>query len=144
MESNILQGKLLSKSGEVDASEVFKAPVIIYYFSAHWCPPCQKFTPGLIDAYNTWNKNEKQIEIVFVSLDKKETEFKDYYGKMPWLALPFKDSRIGKLAEKYEPPGIPFVAIVDKEENLLSDNGYEDLSLLKTKAIDEWKKLYKK
>ena len=33
----------------------------------------------------------KAVEVVFVSADRDEAEFKDYYGSMPWLALPLED-----------------------------------------------------
>jgi nucleoredoxin len=45
-----------------------------------WCPPCKAFTPLLIDFYNEINMDEKQLEIIFVSHDKKEDEFKGYFS----------------------------------------------------------------
>jgi len=94
MNSNtLITGKLLSKNGEVDSSVLKDAPVICYYFSAHWCPPCRKFTPTLAELYNKWNKDSKRVEIVFVSLDKNENDWKEYYGIMPWLAVPFGDPK---------------------------------------------------
>ena len=137
-------GKLITKTGESDQSLLAEVPVVGYYFSAHWCPPCKKFTPLLADFYNKWNANGKKIEIVFVSFDKKEDEYKEYYGSMPWTAIPYGDSRIQELAEKFEVEGIPFLCIVSKDgkEECLSSNGYEDVMLKKEKAIDEWIKLY--
>ena len=137
--------QILNKEGQtVTLAEATKAPVYAYYFSAHWCPPCQKFTPALVDLYNKWNANGKQIEIVFVSFDKKEDQYKEYYGKMPWLTLPFADNHIQTLAEKFEVEGIPYLCIVSKDgkEEVLSNNGYEDVMLKKDKAIEEWTKLY--
>ena len=28
--------------------------LVLYYFSAHWCPPCRQFTPMLKDWYEVW------------------------------------------------------------------------------------------
>ena len=28
--------------------------LVLYYFSAHWCPPCRQFTPMLKDFYEVW------------------------------------------------------------------------------------------
>merc|ERR1712243_152859 len=53
-------GKLLTKSGESTMASVQSAPVLAYYFSAHWCPPCRKFTPVLADLYKKWNANGKE------------------------------------------------------------------------------------
>lgn len=65
--------------------------VLGLYFSAHWCPPCRGFTPKLAEWYNNFKKgpNGSKLEIVFVSSDRDESSFDEYYGEMPWLALPF-------------------------------------------------------
>lgn len=60
------------------------------YFSAHWCPPCRGFTPKLAEFYKKHHA-EKKFEIVFVSSDRTEGDFGEYYKDMPWLALPFSD-----------------------------------------------------
>lgn len=33
--------------------------------------------------------DEGHLEIVFVSSDKTDAAFMEYYGEMPWTALPF-------------------------------------------------------
>ena len=48
------------------------------------CPPCRTFSPLLKEFYNTCKDD---VEVVFVSSDKDETSFSEYYGKMPWLAM---------------------------------------------------------
>ena len=73
------------------------------YFSAHWCPPCKGFTPKLADAYQELIGLGKSFEIVFLSSDKSEDAFKEYFNEMPWVALPFtKRDLKTKLADKYE------------------------------------------
>ena len=73
------------------------------YFSAHWCPPCRGFTPKLADAYKELIGLGKSFEIVFLSSDKSEDAFKEYFNEMPWVALPFaKRDLKTKLADKYE------------------------------------------
>jgi hypothetical protein len=47
------------------------------FFSGHWCPPSREFTPGLIDAYDTWAR-QKGFEIIFCSSDQTEAEFRHY------------------------------------------------------------------
>lgn len=42
---------------------------------------------------------------MFVSSDRTEETFKEYYGTMPWLALPLKDSRIDQLSSYFEVEG---------------------------------------
>jgi len=60
------------------------------YFSAHWCPPCRGFTPELAKFYEQMKKKVgDKLEIVFISSDRGEDEWKSYFAEMPWLALPF-------------------------------------------------------
>lgn len=68
-----------------------KDRVLGIYFSAEWCPPCKGFTPKLVDFYNKIQENEEgcKFQIVFVSWDKDESTFTEYFNTMPWLALPF-------------------------------------------------------
>ena len=61
------------------------------YFSAQWCRPCREFTPKLAAFYNEYTKTNKNFEIVNVSMDKSEQEWRGFYGNMPWLSIPFKE-----------------------------------------------------
>ena len=64
------------------------------YFSAHWCPPCRGFTPVLAEYYNEWQASNpgKKLEIVFLSSDRDQGSFDEYFKEMPWAALDFSKS----------------------------------------------------
>eukprot|EP00884_Botryococcus_braunii_P006330 jgi/Botrbrau1/15699/Bobra.4_1s0072.1 len=55
-------------------------PVIGLYFSAHWCPPCRRFTPKLVETYKSLKAAGKQFEIIFISSDHGPTQFEEYFG----------------------------------------------------------------
>jgi len=59
-------GELLSKDGPVSAQDALKGKYVGVYYSASWCPPCQRFTPKLVEAYSS-NLKGKNFENVFVS-----------------------------------------------------------------------------
>lgn len=64
----------------------------------------------------------KPFEVVFVSGDNSEEEFEDCFKTMPWLAIPFGDSRIEYLNSRFEVEGIPSLVLVDdKGEALRKD-----------------------
>jgi hypothetical protein len=44
------------------------------FFSGHWCPPSQKFTPLLAHAYKTMRAAGKNLEIVFLSSDHDQAQ----------------------------------------------------------------------
>ena len=115
MEAQKISGKLLTKDGEVDASTI-TAPVVCYYFSAHWCPPCKKFTPNLAAFYNERNANGKKLEIIFVTSDRDEKSFKEYFAEMPWKCLDYSDRRTKEMLSSpmlFNVTGIPTLVLVD-------------------------------
>ncbi len=93
------------------------------YFSAHWCGPCRGFTPKLVNFYETANKEKKQIEIIFVSSDKSEPDFNEYFGTMPWISIPFGDEAIKTIKETFAIRGIPTFLVFNKEGKLIDEDG---------------------
>lgn len=91
--------------------------VVGLYFSAHWCPPCRGFTPELAKFYTQMKKKvEDKLEIVFISSDRGEAEWKGYFAEMPWLALPFSARDVKeKLGDKYGVTGIPTLVFLDAD-----------------------------
>jgi nucleoredoxin len=132
-------GNLISKEGEIHSSEI-KAPIVLIYFSAHWCPPCRNFTPVLAELYEEWNKDEKQVEVIFVSSDSDEKTFKEYFDSMPWLAVPFGDSRIQQVKMLFNVTGIPCLVLVNKEGVILEKNARNIVANYGVTAVDHLKK----
>ena len=146
---NYLPEELEGKKGNIKLSEVKEAPLIGVYFSAHWCPPCRGFTPVLSKFYKIANQKQKNIEIIFVSFDRDEGGFKEYYDSMPWLALPFKSDKKKPFAVDFEINGIPALLVFDKNGKLIDYDGRMTVqtSFMKdsgedvaSKILDGWKK----
>jgi len=130
---------LLTKGGEKKTSEVLQGKVVGIYFSAHWCPPCRGFTPKLAEAYKK-DLQGKGLEIVFVSSDKDEKAFEEYYGEMPWVALPFQDkARKTALDKKFKVSGIPSLVLLDSDGKLITKDGREAVSSDPSGAEFPWK-----
>lgn len=53
-----------------------KGDIVLFYFSAHWCPPCKQFTPMLKAFVNKFPGN--YINVVFVSSDKSDQQAVSY------------------------------------------------------------------
>jgi len=102
--------------------------VFAIYFSAHWCPPCRGFTPKLAEWYSKSLK-AKGLEVLFVSSDKDQASFNEYFKEMPWLALDWADrKRKEQLSNLFGVKGIPSLAIVDKDGSTITKNGRGALS----------------
>eukprot|EP00449_Zooxanthella_nutricula_P039830 CAMPEP_0198606234 /NCGR_PEP_ID=MMETSP1462-20131121/154794_1 /TAXON_ID=1333877 /ORGANISM="Brandtodinium nutriculum, Strain RCC3387" /LENGTH=283 /DNA_ID=CAMNT_0044338037 /DNA_START=75 /DNA_END=926 /DNA_ORIENTATION=+ len=133
------QGNMLSKDGRILVSQGMTYPwslgahadagrpssvpsSVARAFSAHWCPPCRAFTPKLAEKFKN-DYEAKGLKVVFVSSDRNEQGFNEYYGEMPWHALPYGSDRKETLSRKYGVQGIPMFVILDPEGNLLSADG---------------------
>ena len=146
---------LYSKGKLIDTSKIINNNnIIALYFSAHWCPPCRNFTPRLVEIYKKYLKNAG-VEIVFVSWDKNEEEFNQYYDIMPWLAIPHGCVNTKKtINSKYNINSIPSLIFLHADTGeVIVKNGvksiYDDPACKKIIASDNKnhkikKKKYKK
>lgn len=98
---------VIDKSGSKVLVSELVGKNILLYFSAHWCPPCRAFLPKLVKAYNEIKEKDNAFEIIFISSDRDQSSFDEFFAGMPWLALPFGDKRKSFLARKFKIQGIP-------------------------------------
>jgi len=140
--TKVFGNKLLKGEAEVNTTEALAGlDAIGIYFSAHWCPPCKAFTPKLAEAYKKLQDAGKKFEIVFVSSDKTEDQFKSYFAEMPWIALPFDQKDINeKLNEYHECEGIPHLAIIDGNTGeTITTDGRDEVSGAKFIETFPWR-----
>jgi Thioredoxin-like/PUB domain len=83
-----------------------------FYFTA-----CRSFTPRLAETYQILKEKfpSHGLEIVFVSFDRDEVSFRQYFASMPWLAIPFNALGIYKqiISATYGVLGIPYLVVLD-------------------------------
>ena len=112
--ANLLQGQdLEGKEGVVPVENLLSRKLIALYFSAHWCGPCRQFTPNLVEFYKQILSYGADWEVVFVSSDRDQKSFSEYYKEMPWVAIPFGDQRINSLKKAAQISGIPTLIFVE-------------------------------
>ncbi len=96
----------------------FSAPekYYLFYSTASWCPPCQKFTPDLVKFHKKYKKSHGEIfEIILLTSDKEEEQQIEYSNdkKMTWPQLKIGD--VGRIKSKFKIPGggIPSLTLTD-------------------------------
>ncbi|KAH9291533.1 hypothetical protein KI387_043278 [Taxus chinensis] len=104
------------------------------YFSAHWCPLCREFTPKLAEVYNELKQKGEAFEIVFLSSDRDQEAFEEYYASMPWLALPFRDKIKKDLSCYFHVKGIPSLVIIGPDGKTVAANARDIVSVHGAKA----------
>lgn len=67
-----------------------------------------------METYRSIKSAGKAFEIVFVSSDKTQEQFADYFSQMPWLAIPFalRDLKTA-LGQMFQVQGIPALILLD-------------------------------
>lgn len=93
----------------------------LFYYTASWCGPCQKFTPSLVEFYEKRKPDDARFEIILVTSDSNEDDMEEYAAekKMTWPHL--KLSKVDDFREDFPHPGtgIPNLVLTDTEGKLL-------------------------
>lgn len=122
----ILEGRKFTKH------EISTPPTkyYIFYYTASWCPPCQKFTPSLVNFYKQ-HKNDN-FEIILVSSDRDAKSMLDYAAKakMPWPQIELRKIRQFKSKFDHGVRGIPSVIVCQLDGTQVQGN-FRDLAVLK-------------
>lgn len=92
------------------------------YFSAHWCGPCRRFTPTLVDFRD---RNQSNFEVVFVSSDRSPKAMKQYMreAQMKWLHMKLGSKEARDLKQRFQVNAIPTLIILSPEGKVLTQNG---------------------
>jgi len=125
---NFLKGDLVRPQNgalvRADDEAISHKKLIAYYFSAHWCGPCRKFTPQLVEYYNRVAPQHPEFEIIFYSFDKSATAMEAYMREtnMPWPAIDYKKLADKGVLKKSAGDGIPSLVLVDNMGKLISSS----------------------
>ncbi|CBZ55148.1 hypothetical protein NCLIV_055730 [Neospora caninum Liverpool] len=121
----LLGDDFLDGEGTKLGKETLSNKVVGIYFSASWCPPCQAFTPKLVETVKGLKEQGKDVEIVFVSNDRDEKAFEEYFKRMDgFLAVPYADTtRRAMLQEALSVRSLPTLVWLSKEGEVLTKRG---------------------
>ncbi len=126
--ADLVKGDLVtSKNGVLQAfndQDFEKKKLIGLYFSAHWCGPCRKFTPQLVNYYNRVAADHPEFEILFVSCDRSGPAMEAYMRdmQMPWPGVKYEKIAENLALRGYAGEGIPCLVLVDAAGNVISDS----------------------
>ena len=98
--------------------------IIGLYFSASWCPPCRKFTPILSTFYEDMVDYHDDIEIIYISSDKNQNEFNEYWEHMTFPVLIYSDrDKKEELVKLYDIGPIPALIFINTNGNIITKDG---------------------
>ncbi len=101
--------------GPLDPAAVEHKQLVALYFSAHWCAPCRKFTPTLVDYYQRVAPAHPEFELVFVSADRSRFNWETYIRdtRMPWPAIDFDQLAGFAGLKQFGGESIPSLLVLD-------------------------------
>ncbi len=121
----VLEGNLVKLDGKsLKKHDLAARPkkYYVFYYTASWCGPCQKFTPGLVDFYNKNKDGNDKFELVLISSDQDEDAMEAYAKekKMPWPQL--KLNKVEKFEKNFDHgvSGIPTVVVCDLKGEIVA------------------------
>lgn len=82
----VFNGDVLNRSNPAVAklSEIENDYTVVV-FGASWCPACPAELSHIANVYKKWKS--QNVEVVFVSLDKKEESFKNFANNFPFISM---------------------------------------------------------
>jgi len=129
--------------------------LVLFYFSAHWCPPCRQFTPMLKDFYEVRRdivmdilrymlvlQEVEGLEIVFVSSDRSPEDMQSYMKEShgDWLAVEHNSAVANDLKQKYGISGIPTLIVVKLDGTVVTKDGRSHvMGKQPAAAVKDWK-----
>ncbi|KAL5482187.1 hypothetical protein EMCRGX_G022482 [Ephydatia muelleri] len=125
-----------STGGVVPPSKVASNQLIGLYFSASWCPPCQKFLPKLIMFYKYMKELGNPFEIVYVSSDHTEEDMQKYMQEkeVPWVAVKFNHPAAERLRRQFGIEAVPAFPIVTLAGEQVETNAKKDVDAASTSS----------
>lgn len=114
--------KLEGKSLKKHQPAARPAKYYLFYYTASWCGPCQKFTPGLVEFYNKHKEGNDKFELVLITSDEDEDAMEGYAKdkNMPWPQL--KLGKVKKFEKEFDHgvSGIPTVVVCDLKGEIVA------------------------
>lgn len=81
------------------------------------------------------------MEIIFISRDRDENSFREYFGQMSFDAVPYDPEVLNRIAGHYQVRGIPTLTLVDKEGRVLKPNARGEVTQIGPSVVNQWKGL---
>ncbi len=126
-----------------DPSERREPEFYALYFSAAWCGPCRRFTPGFATVYHGLKRaGFENFEVIFVSSDESTADMLRYIeeDKMPWPAVRHAKAGAPEV-RRFAGRGIPNLVVVTRDGNVLLHSYSGERYLGPGKVLEDFQRI---
>lgn len=91
--------------------------IVCLLFGAAWCMPSRHFVPILYEAYRDIRREygRDALEVVYVPRDKTFEDWRDFFGQMPWVSLPWESDVVYSLKAQFGVKSLPRLVALNKQ-----------------------------
>ncbi|CAL9053930.1 unnamed protein product, partial [Musa banksii] len=114
-------------AGDLDYELVGKT--ILFFFAMSDSFHCQKFLPKLIEAYHKIKRMDSAFEVIFVPMGYMDSGAFEFFLRMPWLAVPVDDDRIGSLENTLEAHYVNTLVVIGPTGQTITKNAATSLKM---------------
>lgn len=75
---------------------------------------------------------------MYVHSDEDNGQFNNAITSVPWLAIPYGDSRVMEVKQFYAVTAVPVLVVLRKDGTLVTTNGRNDIYAMEEEAIKHW------
>eukprot|EP00756_Hemistasia_phaeocysticola_P019158 Hpha_TRINITY_DN15643_c1_g17::TRINITY_DN15643_c1_g17_i1::g.101311::m.101311 len=93
---------------------------VALFFGGAWCRATRDYVDKLATMRSAVVAAGKPFDVIYVSADRGEDEFRDFTRDMPWPCIEYGDPDCDELQEMFDVNQFPTVVMIDQEMNLLN------------------------
>lgn len=138
---NFLGSQFIKNNKPVLTQEIKNSEIVLLYVGAKWSGPCKKILPHLKKLYEKANRKREVLEIIYLSCDKNEEDFKEATDEMPWCYISYKEQGLREIIVRhYNLVGIPSLLLINPWGNCVNYDCVTNLAALtSSQCVELWK-----
>jgi thiol-disulfide isomerase/thioredoxin len=105
------------KKSDINKLSDINSPYTLVVFGASWCPKCSKEIPEINKLYSNWKQSG--LEVVFISLDENEHDFKKFTDTLSFISLCDYKKWNGKTVQEYYVFGTPTMYLLNSKRDIV-------------------------